>query len=103
MCEKIKVVKIVNTCTACPSQWDGLTDDNRQIYVRYRWGSLDIRIGDMGDMSEFGAVRGESIFDWDSDGDGWGGFMSYCELKSIASKFFDFPECENDNVDWQIN
>lgn len=38
-------VNILNqTCTACPSQWDGWLTDNRMIYCRYRWGILSINI-----------------------------------------------------------
>jgi hypothetical protein len=33
------------TCSACPSQWEFRTFENRPVYVRYRWGYLSVRIG----------------------------------------------------------
>lgn len=33
-----KIVKAVQTCLACPSQWDAWTDDGKYVYMRYRHG-----------------------------------------------------------------
>ena len=35
------------TCSACPSQWEGWTDepDERAVYVRYRHGHLSVGLG----------------------------------------------------------
>ena len=33
------------TCGACPSQWEGTTEDGRVIYVRYRHGLLTAGVG----------------------------------------------------------
>jgi len=33
------------TCRACPSQWEGETEDGRAIYVRYRHGYLSAGVG----------------------------------------------------------
>lgn len=35
---------LVQTCTACPSQWVGSALDGREFSVRYRWGVLSILI-----------------------------------------------------------
>ena len=48
------------TCEACPSQWEGTTEDERPIYVRYRWGHLSIRIGNPGESIE-AAVGGAEL------------------------------------------
>jgi hypothetical protein len=40
------LVSLSRTCCACPSQWEGETDDGREIYIRYRHGSLSWGIGD---------------------------------------------------------
>ncbi|MFI6304307.1 hypothetical protein ACIBCH_20750 [Amycolatopsis thailandensis] len=32
------IVKAVQTCAACPSQWDAWTDDGRYLYLRFRHG-----------------------------------------------------------------
>ena len=58
----IKVTSITQTCSACPAQWEGITEDNRKIYVRYRWGYLSVRIGEIDDMEEWAAVTGAEIF-----------------------------------------
>ena len=98
----VKVKEIVNTCDSCPAQWEGITDDNRQIYVRYRWGCLAISIGEMGDMSEFAAVRGEEILFVDRD-DEYHGTMEYSELKTLSAGVVDFPETESKSITWQAN
>lgn len=40
------VVELKQTCSACPSQWEGSTDDGRCVYIRYRWGTLEVGIGE---------------------------------------------------------
>lgn len=95
----VKVEKVVKTCDGCPAQWEGITDDNRQIYVRYRWGCLSICLGKVGDMSEFGGVRGEEIFFTDRN-DEYHGVMDYAELKELSAGVVDFPESESEGVDW---
>jgi len=42
--EPIGVIKIDQTCGACPSQWEGKTVDGKEVYVRYRWGYLRVEI-----------------------------------------------------------
>jgi hypothetical protein len=32
------IVKAVQTCWACPSQWDAWTDTGQYLYLRYRYG-----------------------------------------------------------------
>jgi hypothetical protein len=41
-----KLVALAKTCNACPSQWEGATDDGRHLYVRYRSGRLGWGLGD---------------------------------------------------------
>jgi hypothetical protein len=35
-------MNIVQTCTACPSQWEITLDDGRALYVRYRYATLTV-------------------------------------------------------------
>lgn len=86
----VKVAEIVKTCEACPAQWEGLTNDNCQIYVRYRWGCLSIRIGKTGDMSEFGGVRGDEILYINLE-DPYDGVMEFDELKTLSAGIVEFP------------
>jgi hypothetical protein len=41
----LTVVELEQTCGACPSQWEGRTDDGRYVYIRYRWGFLRLGVG----------------------------------------------------------
>jgi len=34
------IVELVQTCNACPSQWEGRLADGRSIYIRFRHGEL---------------------------------------------------------------
>jgi len=43
---KRRIICIAETCSACPSQWEGLTSDGQVVYIRYRWGNLYVGIGD---------------------------------------------------------
>lgn len=40
----VKELICINDCY-CPSEWEGLTDCNERIYIRYRWEKLRIEIG----------------------------------------------------------
>lgn len=44
----IEINGLIQTCEACPSQWEFYTFDDRPIYVRYRWGFLSVCIGKEG-------------------------------------------------------
>ena len=50
--DKIKLSKIVQTCDACPSQWDAVADDGRPVYIRYRWGNLTTGVGKQGETKD---------------------------------------------------
>lgn len=41
--EPLVLARVVQTCTACPSQWDAWTTDGRYLYLRYRsgWGTAE--------------------------------------------------------------
>ena len=39
-----KIAKLIQTCAACPSQWEGHLDDGRMVYIRYRHGTLRANI-----------------------------------------------------------
>jgi hypothetical protein len=86
----IGVKEIEQTCEACPSQWEGYTDDGRSIYIRYRWGFLSVRIGSPSDKSEFAGVRGKEILNKQL-GDSYHGFLSYEDLAKATSEIIQFP------------
>ena len=86
----IVVKEIEQTCVACPSQWEGYTDDGRCIYIRFRWGLLSARIGSPGDKSEFAGVRGKEILRMQL-GDSYLGFLDYEDLAKATSGIIQLP------------
>jgi hypothetical protein len=32
------ISRVIQTCFACPSQWDAWTSEGDYLYLRYRWG-----------------------------------------------------------------
>ena len=91
----ITVKEIHKTSTACPSQWEGWTDDNRQIYVRYRWGYLSVSVGKVDDKTEMAAVDGEEIFSYINNREPLGGYMTYTALKRLTKSAIKFPAKES--------
>lgn len=83
-----KVVSLTQTCSACPSQWEGRTDDDRPVYIRYRWGHLGIEIGEPGWETNLCKWPGNgtyhSVYESGEDMDG---FMKFSELKDHATKY----------------
>ena len=77
--KKIKVNSIKQTCGACPSQWEGETDDKKYVYVRYRWGVLRV---DVDSKTIYGEVHGDSL----------DGYLAYDELIAFTGHLFDWPE-----------
>jgi hypothetical protein len=79
-----QVVGLVQTCEACPSQWEGRTADGRFVYIRYRWGLLTAGIG---------ATRVEAIedefFSEHLEG-GLDGAMSVAEMRHHLSPVLAF-------------
>ena len=65
---KLRITKIVQTCYACPSQWDAETEDGRSVYIRYRHGHGTIEV----DNKLFAVWHGADPMD---------GCISYDELR----------------------
>lgn len=42
----LRIVKLVETCSAAPSQWEGELSDGRMFFVHYRHGTLSIGFGE---------------------------------------------------------
>jgi hypothetical protein len=66
----VRVTSLEQTCYACPSQWEGETDNGDYVYIRYRWGHLTV------------SVNGEQIFATDH-GNSLDGVLSYDELRTL--------------------
>jgi hypothetical protein len=90
MISMLKLVTLRKTCIACPSQWEGILEDGRTIYARYRHGELSVGVGN--DINE--AVRNgmsdQALYANDI-GDGLDGFMDFQELKAQLHGLLEFP------------
>lgn len=97
----IEVTKLVRTCDVCPSQWDGITKDNRQVYIRFRCGHLTIQISEPNDMSEDAAAKGLMVLDLQS-ADVSLGRIGFSELNLLMPDFIHLPPGESQVVDWWV-
>lgn len=85
----ITVTELRKTCDACPSQWEGKTSDNRQIYIRYRWGNLAVSVSEPNDTEIWAAVEGKYVYQ-KQVGDGLDGVMELDELKMYTAGVLEF-------------
>jgi len=75
----MKIKDPVMTCFACPAQWEGRTDGDRPVYIRYRWGYLSVRVGSPGgDLSS--AVTGVEVYG-EQLGDDFDGSIAWREVR----------------------
>ena len=81
----IVVVDAWCTCIACPSQWEGVTNDGKWVYARYRWGVLYVQVGT--DRADF---RGEIVFQG-TFGNSLDGYMKYSRLKELTKEVITWP------------
>lgn len=77
-----RVILLDQTCTACPSQWEGRTDDGRHVYIRYRGGWLSAGIAATIDE----AVRTDTFFGTNigTEFDGW---MDEATMRRLVTVF----------------
>lgn len=68
----IIITELQKTCDACPAQWSGKTDDNLEVYIRFRWGHFRFDL------------NGATVFEWYDD-DNWNGVMSTEEMLKLIS------------------
>lgn len=80
------VVAYRQTCSACPSQWEGELSDGRTFYGRYRWGHLSLGIGE----SMGSAVRADTF--GKQVGPGMGGVMSTDDFKRHTAGVLVWPQ-----------
>lgn len=84
----LRVNTLTQTCRMCPSQWDGTTEDGRRVYVRYRWGCLDVYAGNApGDDP----LDGDPLIDMEL-GDGLDGVLTFAELVDATHGLVQWPD-----------
>lgn len=80
---KIKSLKC--TCSACPSQWEGLTERNEALYIRYRWGRLTIQLSEQDGTIRDAIISGRILYQ-KQIGDEFGGVIDIEEVMEIMKK-----------------
>jgi hypothetical protein len=93
----MKITKIMNCGTVCPTQWIGATEDNRAVYIRYRWGRLTVHYGEREKLSEVAAVCGKLFYEKDLNRPAEG-YLRYSELKSIVLPSISLPKKESREI-----
>ena len=83
----INIVKMVETCGGCPSQWDGWDGDGVYYYFRYRWGTLRV---DRAQSQDVWPREAETIVST-GYGDGLSGVLDYSMLGHLVSETMTLP------------
>ena len=84
----IRVSKLIRTSAQAPSQWEGSTVDGLVVYVRYRWGRLNIGSG--ATLAE--AVKnGNNVFE-KQIGSKLDRMLEYDKLREITAGVIEWPE-----------
>jgi hypothetical protein len=94
------VTSLRRTSTACPSQWEGVLDDGRALYARFRHGELSVGVGE--GIQEAVRSRGpdEALLREDV-GDG---FMTFEDLRTYLYGLVDFsPDLEVEGEREQVS
>lgn len=86
---KYKVKELVKTCEGFPSQWEIKLKDGKMIYIRYRWGTLDVRISEHSTNDIDDAVGGKSIYRKYTGGD-YDGVMEDSQMISLLKDIIEF-------------
>jgi hypothetical protein len=85
----LKIVSIAKTCEASPAQWEGVDENSRPVYIRYRWGYLEVCLGAISGDSD-SAVFGEEIFGKQIGGK-YDSRLSYEQLKVATKGMVELP------------
>lgn len=85
------ITKLRKTCDSCPAQWEGETSDGQQVYIRYRWGYLSVKV----DPDYAVGYRAEEVVS-ERLGDNLDGSLSFAQLKKACKGKIQFAKgiCE---------
>lgn len=85
MSKPIKIKSLTQTCEACPSQWQGKTHDGQDLYIRFRWGYLSVRV------HPTNAVQGPEVFGLEIGDNDLNGLLTTSELRRATDGILVFP------------
>lgn len=82
---EVIIVKAIETCGACPSQWDAWDADGNYWYLRYRHGGGTAERQPGPDTDQWSRKEPELDFDGESAGmeDGWISLEDFCRLSGL--------------------
>ncbi len=90
-----RITKMVRTCFAAPSQWDGWDEEGFYYYFRYRGGSLTVEkcstlgVDDyVGNSASFEFLIQEDVPTFDDS------YLTLAQLKEIVGTRLELPEKE---------
>jgi hypothetical protein len=87
-----KVKSITKTCDCCPTQWEGITEDDKGIYIRYRWGYLSVRVGRKG-KGILDAIGGKELYG-KQIGEEFDSILTYDQLVKEVKTKLNLPKGE---------
>ncbi|MGR6922591.1 hypothetical protein ACU635_50770 [[Actinomadura] parvosata] len=79
--QRITLTRVVQTCYACPSQWDAWDADGRYYYLRYRWGVGTVETQPGPDMNTWTDREPLASFE---HGDDLSGTISLTDFMALA-------------------
>lgn len=83
----MKCTSLEITCSACPSQWDGVLANGKRIYIRYRFGILTAETYESN-------IFDRSLLLAKDLNDKWGGVLSTEEMISHLEGTVDFSQLD---------
>lgn len=101
MDQPYQLTKVVQTCFACPSQWDAWDAEGNYYYLRYRhgWGRVDVNGRRPGD----GQVESKTIVEFDRN-DPLDGVIDLEEFIAEVSDVVELaPNAEVTSMDWDAD
>jgi hypothetical protein len=83
------VKKLTKVSHRCPTEWIGITEDDRPIQIRYKWCVLRVCIGEKGETIYDARKQGKSIYDKKV---GKGSYMKEPMMLELLEDVLDFSE-----------
>ncbi|WP_331743652.1 hypothetical protein OH809_44775 (plasmid) [Streptomyces sp. NBC_00873] len=82
----LTLARVVQTCSAYPSQWDAWTVEGQYLYLRYRHGVGSVERHPSDDIDTWDGEESELLVEWDDGTDG--GIVELAEFLAAAGLQF---------------
>ena len=81
----MKIKNLIQTSDVCPSQWEFRTEDDRPVYVHYRFGCLSVYVGKEGNDTVWGELDSPPVYE-KQIGERFDGRISWKSVLAIIKK-----------------